>query len=276
MTDAVACNLAEGVILGVDSAVTLGTPGGVVKVFENADKLFQLGDRPIGVAVYGLAALGNRNIGSYLHELEIVNPKGLLTGPNWTMSAIVEELRAFLMKSYQKDLIPAWEAATGRKWRNLRKQNRPVLGVIVGGFSSFAYLSEVWQIELPANNTPGSARLLRPPGSFGTNWFAMFDPIRRYIKGFDPRLIEEVVRFLVARATPLTPAEEGQLGRLVDQFEYQIPYVSMPMEEGVAHTRFLVELVVNHHRYAVGAPVVGGRAHVGRVTYRGTKFELLE
>jgi hypothetical protein len=276
MTVAVACNLSEGVILGVDSAVTLGTPGGVVKVYENADKLFQLGDRPIGVAVYGLAALGNRNIGSYLHELEILNPKGLLTGPNWTMASIVEEVRAFLMKSYQKDLVSAWEAATGRKWRNLRRNKRPVLGVIVGGFSSFAYLSEVWQIELPFNNRPGSARLLRPPGSFGTNWFAMFDPIRRYIKGYDPALVDAVVKFLVGRAAPLSPAEDAQLRRLIEGFEYQIPYVSMPMEEGVAHTRFLVELVVSHHRYAVGAPVVGGRAHVGRVTYRGTKFELLE
>jgi integrase len=55
VTVAVACNLSDGVALAVDSAVTLpdGT-GGIAKVYENAQKLFQLGDRPIGIAVFGL------------------------------------------------------------------------------------------------------------------------------------------------------------------------------------------------------------------------------
>lgn len=35
MTVAVSCNIADGVILGVDSAVTLNDPSGVLKVYEN-------------------------------------------------------------------------------------------------------------------------------------------------------------------------------------------------------------------------------------------------
>jgi len=65
MTVAVACNLAEGVVLGVDSAVTIhDSQGLVVKVYENAVKLFQLGEKPIGIAAFGIGALGNRIIGS--------------------------------------------------------------------------------------------------------------------------------------------------------------------------------------------------------------------
>jgi hypothetical protein len=64
VTVAISRNLSEGVVLAVDSAVMLPDPGGgVMKIYENAEKLFQLADRPIGVAVSALglweiAALG--------------------------------------------------------------------------------------------------------------------------------------------------------------------------------------------------------------------------
>ena len=39
MTVAVSCSLADGVILGVDSAVTISDPRGILKVYENAEKV---------------------------------------------------------------------------------------------------------------------------------------------------------------------------------------------------------------------------------------------
>ena len=46
MSVAVSCNLSEGVVLGVDSAVALPDPkgAGIGKTYENADKLFRLGN----------------------------------------------------------------------------------------------------------------------------------------------------------------------------------------------------------------------------------------
>jgi hypothetical protein len=58
MSVAVACNLSDGVIVGVDSAITIGDAAAPAKVYEDADKLFGLGDLPIGIAFYGMAALG--------------------------------------------------------------------------------------------------------------------------------------------------------------------------------------------------------------------------
>ena len=49
MTVAVSCSLADGVILGVDSAGTISDPRGILKVIENAEKLFQLVDKPVGL-----------------------------------------------------------------------------------------------------------------------------------------------------------------------------------------------------------------------------------
>src|SRR5687767_8142260 len=82
MTVAVSLNLSDGVILGVDSAVTIPGTTGEAKIYENAEKLFQLGERPIGVAIYGLGGLGARSIGSYLREFEITDPNGIVGADN--------------------------------------------------------------------------------------------------------------------------------------------------------------------------------------------------
>lgn len=277
VTVATSCNLSDGVVLGVDSAVTIGGGGGsIAKVYENAEKLFGLGDRPIGVAAYGLGNLGARSIGSYLNEFQTVDPGGVVTGQT-TVGEVVEALRDFFLTAYRNEVVPALEQETGLPFVDIPPESVPVLGLVVGGFSHGEFLSEVWETIIPSHATPNSATLKRDKGSFGTNWFAMLGPIGRYVKGYDPALADELIAYLInARGgTPLTPQEEADITALVAKHEYPIPFQAMPILEGIEHTRFLVELVVNHHRYAVGAPVVGGRVNIGVVTYKGGRFQIL-
>ncbi len=277
MTVAVACNLSEGVILGVDSAATVPTPQGA-KVFESAEKLFQLGELSVGVAVYGLGAIGPRTLGSYLREFEVRNPNDVVTKPE-SMAALVEELRAFFMNAYDSIVVPALEEASGKKIAEIPLEKLPATGLVVGGFAGKDnYLSEVWNVVVPQHRSPKSAECCRHQGEFGTNWFAMCDPIFRYLKGFDGRLLNEVVDYLVGvrGGGPVTNEEADNIRNIVEKYEYQIPFNGMPLGEGIEHTRFLAELVVNHHRYAVGDRSVGGRVRLGKVTYRGEKFELLD
>jgi len=278
MSVAVACNLSDGVILGVDSAVTVGVPGSpgvAAKVYENADKLFQLGELPIGVAVYGIATLGTRTIGSFLREFECCN-KALLEGSG-SVSDVVEALRAFFMERYRQVLVPALEKEHGKPFADIPQDRRPPLGLVVGGFSQGQYLSEVWNITVPVHENSRSAQQVREPGNFGSQWFALFGPIQRYIKGIDEALLGGLARYFEQKlGRPLDGTEQADIQTLVAKFEYRIPFASMPLPEGIAHTRFLIELVINHHRFAVGAPVVGGKAKLGMVTYRGATFELLD
>jgi hypothetical protein len=109
----------------------------------------------------------------------------------------------------------------------------------------------------------------------------MYEPIRRYFKGFDLTLLFDVSNWLLqARGAatlneqPLTQQESDDLQAVLARHEYQIPVWAMPMTEGIAHARFLVELVVSHHRYAIGAPVVGGAVRVGSVTHREQRFNI--
>jgi hypothetical protein len=274
VTVAVSCNLSEGVVLAVDSAVTLpDEQGGVAKVFENAEKLFQLGNRPMGMAAFGLGALGSRSIGSFVHEFELLDP-GEVLERSTSLEEVVEALRAFFLERYQAEVTPALEQFHEKPFAEIPNEQKPALGLVVGGFSSGEFLSEVWEIGIPLNSDAGSATLRNGRGHFGTTWFAMFEPIRRYVKGFDLSLINELIGYLVARGGDLSDEEQAELSEILERHEYAIPFASMPMTEGIEHARFLAELVVNHHRYAVGAPVVGGRVHVGSVTYRGGRFQI--
>src|SRR5262249_20147055 len=97
------------------------------------------------------------------------------------------------------------------------------------------------------------------------------------LKGYSLDLINEMGAWLIQKrgGQALDPAEQAEINQILGKYEYQIPFAAMPLKEGIQYVRFLVELVINHHRYAVGAPVVGGKCRIGSVTYLGGKFEIL-
>ncbi len=277
MTVAVACNLAEGVVLGVDSAVTLSDEkGNVVKTYEHAVKLFQLGEKPIGIATYGAGALGSRIIGSYVREFEVEDPQQVVT-KNATVKDIVEQLRLFFLKQYRNTVVPEMEAQTGKKFKDIPDKDKPFLGLAVGGFSTGAYLSEVWEIRIPFNVKAFSAMLWCAEGVFRPVWFALNEPIFRYHKGYDRNLLNKLMEYFAQlRGSPLRNAEGKAITDILKQYEYPIPFGGMPIEEGVAYVKFVVEMVINHHRFVTGAPVVGGKVQIGLVTYMGEKFQILK
>ena len=277
MTVAVTLNLADGVVFGVDSMVTLPSSAGKeTTVYDNSEKLFPLGKLPIGIATYGLGAMASRTIGSYLHEYEVTDPDGLLAG-NHTMADLVESLRGFLMTHYQRAVVPQLEAYRGMPFQDMPVLERPAFGVIVGGFAPGTYLSEVWEVLIPEHEQPRSARLRRPQGQFGADSYAMPRPIERYLGGIDWDVLQEIIGYFESlRGLPLTPEQLSELFSRISAHQYYIPYYVMPIEEGVRFTRFLVDLVINHHRFGPGHPVVGGRARIGKVTYREDGFRILD
>jgi hypothetical protein len=110
----------------------------------------------------------------------------VVSGPT-TMQQMVEELRLFFTRNYQQIVIPAVESGLNKRFDQLSSEERRAitLGIVVGGFSHGAYLSEVWHISIPGGTgTDGTKEVSRGPGNFGGNWFAMPDSIRRYIKGY--------------------------------------------------------------------------------------------
>lgn len=194
-----------------------------------------------------------------------------------TVKDTVEQLRLFFLERYRNTVVPEMEARTGKKFKDIPDTDKPVLGLAVGGFSADAYLSEVWEIRVPLHETAYSATLWCGEGLFRPVWFALNEPIFRYHKGYDRGLVTELRGYFARlRGSPPTSAEDTEITNILDRYEYPIPFNAMPMEEGVAYVKFVVEMVINHHRFATGAPVVGGKAQIGLVTYKGEKFQILE
>ena len=154
--------------MGVDSAVTVPA-GNHYKIWEHAEKLFQMGERPIGAAIYGLAGLGDRSIGSYFREFQERNPDAVLTARN-DVADVVEAVRSFMYGAYQATVVPAIQAS-GRDFNaELQAGTAPGLGIIVGGFSTGQYVPELWHMLIPYHQNPNSAQVRLNRGEIGVTW----------------------------------------------------------------------------------------------------------
>ena len=272
MSVAVVFNLSDGLVLGVDSALTAFDTQGISKVFEDADKLFQLSNLAVGIASYGIAGLESRTVGSFIREFERTgfgedNPAEL------SISQAAERLRVFFLNVYVRNA----EMVFGVPFDQIPAERKGSLGIIVGGLAPGQFLSEVWHIDIPWNNTENSAVRMFGPGEFGCAWFASSKPIHRYIKGIDYDLwVDLNARIEQILARPLTADENAQLAAVTAKHEYRIPTDSMPIQVGIECARFLVSLVIGHYRFTERDPIVGGRAKIGVVTYKQESFRLLD
>jgi hypothetical protein len=272
---AVTLTLSDGLIVGVDSAVTISFGPGNTNVYEDAEKVFQLGQKRIGIAIFGLAGIGDRSIGSYIREFELKNPNNLMQR-ECSLKEIVEGLRAFFYDAYSKVVIPLVEQVQDAPFTQVPVAKRPMLGLLVGGYSADAFLPEVWEINIPEHDQPATARLLRSPGVFGLSWHAMYRPIGRYIDGFDSVLMNEFeAEFVKILGRPLSPQELSDFKAILARHQYQFVYSSMPISSGVRFVRHLVNMVIEHYRVVAEDPIVGGEPRLGVVTYKGEQFRIL-
>jgi hypothetical protein len=272
MSICVAFNLSDGVVIAVDSATTMTDASGAIsKVFIDADKLFQLGNLRIGIATYGVAALEGRTIGSFIREFTLVPSNSDIA--SLSMAEIVERLRAFIFQHY-KDFA---EKLYGMTFDQIPESQKGALGLVVGGFSSGAFQSELWEIVIPANESENSARCVCQAGAIGVAWFASALPINRYLKGFDWQMVSKLEAFfkgLLGR--DLTQDELQQAITILGEAEFHIRTDGMPIQSGIDCARFLVEFVLGHYRFAETHPIVGGKAKIGVVAYGHSAFRILE
>jgi hypothetical protein len=256
----------------VDSAITIFDASGTVsKVYEDADKIFQVGTLPIGVATYGVAALQGRTIGSFIRQF--VKDDANADLPGLALKDVVERLRKFIFEEYVKFA----EQVHSLPFADISPEQKGVLGLIIGGFSPKSYLSELWEIVIPVHSEKDSSRQRFAAGNFGFAWFAAADPIHRYIKGLDPGLSADLrAYFEKALGRPFSEDELGELQGILNKHEYYIKLGGMPIQSGIACAKFLVELVLGHYRFAETHPIVGGKTKVGVVTYSHDAFRILE
>jgi hypothetical protein len=297
MSIIVSLTVPDAVILGVDSAVSIPGVAGlkapetdellseipesmrewargpVIKVYEDAHKLFPLGNRPVGVAIYGTQLLGDRTIGNHLHEFVAKDPEGII-GQETTLQQIAEGVNAYFTNLY--DTIAKPFVANFRKmpFDQVPVEQRPGYGFVIGGYSANAYFPEVFHVFVPNNSGPQRMRQQR---ELNVNWFGTYEPLDRYFKGYTQPLVESLLeQFKKIHGSDLSEEEQAGIYAALAKYEYTTTASLMPVSVGVEYVRFLVGLVTNHYRYDVGMPIVGGPIRIGKATYAAGTFEILK
>jgi hypothetical protein len=271
MTVAVGCNLADGVVLGVDSAVTItaqrpgptGPVQAILKVYNDAEKLFQLYDLPLGLVTYGAASLEKRTIQSYVREFEAEHDRDVvgMDSVQGNANAIWTFLHAKYLSALQQ---------MGVDISQVSPEDRPPLGLLLGGFGHNEYLSELWELSIQADDVASGVQCRRDRGVFGSTWKGTTHGIARFHKGFAFEALDRVVQAVLTHfGNQMNPTLQQDISQIVKGTEYQIPFDGMPLQEGVQYVRFLLDIMINQTRFVVGAPTCGGRPRIAVISKDG-------
>lgn len=263
--------------MGADSAVTIhgqvdtptGRQQGVVKVYNDAEKLFPLHNLSVGIVTYGIAQLRLRTIESYVREFEHKFREGEVS--EWSVQKIAEELWQFFSEKYRETFATVLEQKHEKPFDEIEPRNRPVLGFMVGGFSPDEYLSELWDVVVHNPSIQDGVKQTRAPGEFGSSWRGQVEGVRRFHKGFAFGHLQSIIDVLLKHFDVQMNDELNQkIMSIVEQAEYVIPWGGMPLQEGVDYVKFCLDIMINQTKFVIGAPTCGGNVRIG-VVQRGKK-----
>jgi hypothetical protein len=236
----VACvKVHDGIILGAESMTQIwGTDGkgntGVTKTYENAQKLYQMANLPIGIMTYGSGNIGPRSIGSFIAEFSNANAnsQNICGQAGVEVGKVADALWTFMTKIYTEAYKEMPEP-------------KPLIGIYIGGYSAGCPLAEEWEFSLPQ----GKPQLVRPLETFGASWRGISVPFTRLYTGIDPRLTEELLKAGLA-PNVLTPLLE----------KYRAPFIfdGMPVQDAIDFVTFILQTTIGMAEFEAGPPSCGG------------------
>lgn len=249
-------------VIATDSASTLQVLSGgqvvVGKIFNNATKVKQVKDYPIGLATWGVGNFGARSVISLVEEFEEIKlepldgKRRLPSGEPVNVREKSETIMKFLMDAYTKHLPDA---------SGLPPEQRPGAGFVVGGYSSDGFFAEQYAFAVPE----GIVKEARPnlptcKPDFGANWYGQTDAIIRLHFGRDERVFELLRGLGVDEKTVL---QFSELTRT--QLQYPILFDGMPLLDAIDFADYLVSVVIGRFRHSLGAPVCGAPVDVAAI-----------
>lgn len=273
MTIAVACNLSDGVVMGVDSAITIEgivqnlegqQLSGVLKVYNDAEKLFALSDLPICIVTHGIAILGKRTMQSYIAHFEQKPKKTKME--DWEIKDVAENLWKYFSEIYKDMFEEALEQRYQKPFDEIDPKERPNLGLMVGGFSPREYLSEVWEVVVHSRNLDDGIRKIRGQGDFGSNWRGETEGVKRFHKGFSINHLDRVIgEILNYHDVKMTIDLQQKIYSILNDAEFIIPWDGMPLQEGINYVKFCLDIMINQTKFVIGAPTCGGNVRIAVV-----------
>jgi hypothetical protein len=228
MTIVTTVKVRDGLVLATDSMTQVQAGGQILKAYENAHKLFQVGERPVGAMTYGLGNIGNRSIESLMLDFrsQIGNRK--------TVTSLTQALFDFIKALYDAEFggAPA--------------DQRPILGFVVAGYSPSRPFAEEREFQLPRDTQPNE---VRPLEEWGALWRGVELPFTRLWKGLDPRLVERM------KARGLSDAD---IQADIQDLETPVVYAGMPVQDAINFAKYVLSATIGYSTFTVGVPACGG------------------
>lgn len=272
MTIAISLKVNDGVVLAADSASTLmeqdeqGQPTGVVNVYDNANKVFNLRKgTPVGAITWGAGSIGTASISTLAKDLRRrftgqesdygdweINPN------SYEVRQVADRTREFM---YDEHYLPATA-----DWPEGKE--KPALGFIVAGYSTGKSLAEEYVFML--QDEPTDTEPLRPiDESGGMSWRGQPEAISRLVLGFSPLLGEVLHERLGVPSNEVGPA----IDVIREALAAPLVHPAMPFQDAIDLAEFLVEMTIKVSRFAPGPPSVGGPIEVAAISkHEGFKW----
>ena len=269
MSIAVLVSVHDGLVIAADSASSLtisvapGAVAGIAKVYNNANKIFNLyKGKPIGCVTFGAGSIGNSSIGTLIKDLraaltdkEKAKELGIAFNPDdYTMEGVSKIVAKFLGDECQKQAPPT-----------LANMN---IGLLLGGYSTNGSLGESWSIEIQAGK-PTEPKQLRPPDQAGISWGGASEVLQRIVIGFSPGIFQVLADVSGTQGQGQVSASQlfEQLNPLlVAKLGASLVFTPMPIQDAIDLSGFLVHASIMFSRFLPGHQIIGGPIEIAAIT----------
>ena len=219
----------------------------LIKAYDNAQKLFHIGDLPAGVLTYGVGNIGRRSIESFVHEFSR-GERDTANGSALNTEELAQRFYVFMQAHYA--------TAFGA----LPPEQQPAMGFIIAGLSEAHHLASEWEFVLPQHSAP---QPVRPQDSVGAAWRGISSPFSRMMFGIDPLLEPQLAQ------AGMPAAQIDLVKRVAGGMATQIPFDGMPLQDAIGYCKFIIQSTVNWCTYAMGVAACGGPIRLAVITRSG-------
>lgn len=252
MTIVIALKVGDGVVLGADSATTLGGGQfGYINTYFNAEKLFHLDKRlPLGLLTFGLGGIADRSVSSHLKDLRrklenAADKRYFLDATSYSVQAAAERVREYFFVDLH---APAFANVDAPK---------PVMGFFVGGYSAGSSSAEVWQVTIDDQGRCWAPTCIISAGeATKAVWNGLTEACSRLLLGYSPALLQR----LVEAGMP-----EPEAVRLLE-VPSNLLWPAMPIQDAIDLVDYLVDMTCGYVRFAPGTPSVAKPIDTAAIT----------
>lgn len=226
----VACvKVQDGIVLGCDSATQIlgRDPKGnisVLKVYQNARKLFRFQELPVAILTYGMGNIGPKSVRTVLREFAGTYQPDQV----YAVQKIADELSQYLNGIHQEE------------YKDLTPDQRPKLGIFMAGYSHSKSLGEEWEFIIPECIEP---KLVRPKNKFGAAWRGVAIPFTRLYFGYDPRIKKDL---------ETVDVNLEKINHICEKYQTHVIYDGMPVKDAVNFVKFILRTTIDFASFEIG------------------------